>query len=318
MKIAGAELHNGPVFLAGGRQRPGCRLVFATLDHPATRDELRRGEAIFSLAGQGRVRVARVPKLPHPVTWTTRKGDPQGGMVWQAEELEVNGRWQRYYGFVGRYDLAKVPAEEIEFQYEWGNSEADTIAFYREDEWVDLEEQFHVGLNAAPGTREGDYVLKGEDSNNCPLLIYRVGQPMVFTLRACNRYGTDHPWPPLAEGVGGKVAAGGIPMAAAAGLSPGRHAVVSGARSPLYDVTGLAWTEVPRKTNKPLAVDPAGRVVAPTEYADCLQLDLNRLYDMSRSGTYRLTFVVPGGNKGARRHNDLVFAVTDKPASPVP
>jgi hypothetical protein len=45
----------------------------------------------------------------------------QDGHVWQAEEVLVDGQWQRFFGFVGRYCVAKVPAEEIEFPgvYSW-------------------------------------------------------------------------------------------------------------------------------------------------------------------------------------------------------
>ena len=43
----------------------------------------------------------------------------QTGRVWQAEEVREGDRWRRYYGFVGRHALARVPAEEIEFPPTW-------------------------------------------------------------------------------------------------------------------------------------------------------------------------------------------------------
>ena len=45
------------------------------------------------------------------------------GAIWQAEETFVNGRWERFFGFVGRYQLEKVPATELEFPlgHEAGN-----------------------------------------------------------------------------------------------------------------------------------------------------------------------------------------------------
>ena len=38
----------------------------------------------------------------------------QDGVVWQAEEVWQDGKWVRYYGFIGRYVVAKVPAAEVE------------------------------------------------------------------------------------------------------------------------------------------------------------------------------------------------------------
>ena len=43
----------------------------------------------------------------------------QTGRVWQAEEVREGDRWRRYYGFVGRHALTRVPAEEIEFPASW-------------------------------------------------------------------------------------------------------------------------------------------------------------------------------------------------------
>ena len=43
----------------------------------------------------------------------------QTGRVWQAEEIREGDRWRRYYGFVGRHALTRVPAEEIEFPIAW-------------------------------------------------------------------------------------------------------------------------------------------------------------------------------------------------------
>ena len=43
----------------------------------------------------------------------------QTGLVWQAEEVREGDRWRRYYGFVGRHALTRVPAEEIEFPAPW-------------------------------------------------------------------------------------------------------------------------------------------------------------------------------------------------------
>jgi hypothetical protein len=117
----------------------GLRFVFPALDHPATLEDVRSGRAIFSLEGQGTVRRYPLPYWPVYARWLTYRGQPvlvhihdeekktdvthveyeQTGLVWQAEEVEVAGKWHRYYGFVGSGRIAKVPAEEIEFEL-WG------------------------------------------------------------------------------------------------------------------------------------------------------------------------------------------------------
>jgi hypothetical protein len=38
----------------------------------------------------------------------------QEGLVWQAEEIFRNGKWERFYGFVGPHEVCCVPANEIE------------------------------------------------------------------------------------------------------------------------------------------------------------------------------------------------------------
>ena len=102
------------------------------LDHPATREEVEKGTAIFSLEGEGERRVVPLVDRPLKAKWVTFKDFPyiqqpvdpatgpqteydQSGRVWQAEEVLTDGRWQRYFGFVGGQVIAKVPAEEIEF-----------------------------------------------------------------------------------------------------------------------------------------------------------------------------------------------------------
>ena len=38
----------------------------------------------------------------------------EDGWVWQAEEVRRDGQWERYYGFVGRHVIARVPSSSIE------------------------------------------------------------------------------------------------------------------------------------------------------------------------------------------------------------
>ena len=105
-----------------------AHLHFQVLDHPATDEDVRLGRAIFSLPAPARLcclpgmpvqadRPGR-PMDPHKVTDETGRvnlrSNPRG-CVWQAEETLVDGMWERFYGFVGRYQIEKVPAAEIEF-----------------------------------------------------------------------------------------------------------------------------------------------------------------------------------------------------------
>jgi len=103
------------------------KLGFPRATHPATPEEEAGGRAIFSLPPGARL----LPIKPFPlrVRWTELKVEAdvlfppetaqdlltaQKGLVWQAEEVLKNGRWRRYYGFVGQHVVARVPAEEIE------------------------------------------------------------------------------------------------------------------------------------------------------------------------------------------------------------
>ena len=100
-------------------------IAFIPLDHPATPEDVAHGRAIFSL--NGTTRICKIPPFPisaqrpdspqDPVKWSGDNGITYtydtSGKIWQAEEVLVDGNWQRYYGFAGRHQLEKVPAAEI-------------------------------------------------------------------------------------------------------------------------------------------------------------------------------------------------------------
>ena len=56
----------------------------------------------------------QVSYRPKTLSSFSREAYDREGVLWQAEEVLAGGKWQRYYGFVGRHIIAKVPAEEIE------------------------------------------------------------------------------------------------------------------------------------------------------------------------------------------------------------
>jgi hypothetical protein len=84
-----------------------ARMTFPDLGRPATPADVDKGEAIFSLAGQGDVRVWKLPSRPLKAQWVTLREHPQvvyqfnpasnraenktifdqDGTVWQAEEV---------------------------------------------------------------------------------------------------------------------------------------------------------------------------------------------------------------------------------------
>ena len=93
------------------------------LDHSVTAADVSAGRAIFSIdAALAERRVWKLPQTPLAANWenlhtwktSSFRSDPvtntttessiwvQDGQIWQAEETLTNGKWRRWYGFVGR------------------------------------------------------------------------------------------------------------------------------------------------------------------------------------------------------------------------
>jgi hypothetical protein len=109
-------------------------------ERPATLEDIRAARVIFSLEGQGAVRLLNVPALPIKARWVTMKDTPvdlqradgtvyrefdQDGRIWQAEEVRADrgDRWERHFGFVGHHVIARAPAAEVELakdHFMWG------------------------------------------------------------------------------------------------------------------------------------------------------------------------------------------------------
>jgi hypothetical protein len=101
-------------------------MKFTELTHPGTQRDVDRGAAVFTFEGLGASHVWKLPACPIFCQWPSLKDYPfEGqsdptrtnfnnyGYVCQAEELEVNGDWKRYFGFVCEHGVAVVPAEEV-------------------------------------------------------------------------------------------------------------------------------------------------------------------------------------------------------------
>ena len=160
---------------------------FTPLDHPATPLEVRRTQAVFSLADLGTARVVKLPTYPMHGRWTADKRFPQrnstvdditgkrmemlsydqSGVIWQAEEVQVHGRWQRYYGFVGRNVMARIPAEEVELPGDWP--------------WQSLG----AGV-------EGKIVITGQDGKQGP---FGADEPITMTIALRNCLGVTRMLP---------------------------------------------------------------------------------------------------------------------------
>jgi hypothetical protein len=102
---------------------------FEPLSAPATEKDVAAGRAIFTLGTEHPVRQVPLAPLGREAIWFTSRAEPfqqtvgnqqviaydNRGRLWQAEEVQIDGRWRRYYGFVSAHGIAKVSAEELEF-----------------------------------------------------------------------------------------------------------------------------------------------------------------------------------------------------------
>lgn len=101
--------------------------AYRSLSAPATAADVEAGRALFTL-NDPRARLAPnlTPLFPLEASW---KRDPypnfatrsngkkipiSHGYIWQAEEIFDGKRWVRYYGFIGRHSVTRVPAAEVE------------------------------------------------------------------------------------------------------------------------------------------------------------------------------------------------------------
>ena len=210
-----------------------------------------------------------LPAFPLPARWVTdhryprrvgvwsaarKKYEPglgysQDGNVWQAEET-ADGK--RFYGFVGPHDIARVPAEEIEFP------PAPYI-------WTPVSEGLDGGLRGAAGDQT-PYTLS-----------LRAGEPLPLTLQLRSRLGLAQTVP--AGFLRSRLALTLLFSPDEAGADP----------RPLAD-PARAWEVV--RPRRPLPLPPArARKLEPTEEYAAWTLDPHTGYDLSRPGAYRLQFV---------------------------
>jgi hypothetical protein len=100
-------------------------LKHTELTRPATKEDVAGGKAVFTLEGLGKRHVWKLPECPISASWVGLREFPSewtdgttryqnSGRVVQAEELLVDGKWKRYFGFVCEHGVAVVPANAVD------------------------------------------------------------------------------------------------------------------------------------------------------------------------------------------------------------
>ena len=285
------------------------QMHFSKLDHPATPNDVKQGRAIFSLSG--RVRLCHLPDFPVSAWRPGRKTDPQpgttsypdgthkattlyttAGRVWQAEEVEVDGKWERYYGFVGRYQIEKVPAAELRFLYEGADG--------------NITKEIN-------GTLEGpsDFDRSQFNLDYAVHTFHQLGLPLPVKITVMNGSGHDEAMP---AGLTLPVDAGkALPAGMSLELSYTDKIPPKIARFSEPEFKFGTWHDLPlRKEVRLVENKVPGPTLSPAQNYDVLAIDLRDFFDMSRPGTYRLKadFHVPGEKAGTS--NEVTFSVAEK------
>jgi hypothetical protein len=264
----------------------GVFLGLPPLARPATVNDVLRGDAIFSLEGEGKARTVPLPAWPIKARWVTLKKYPfqyswakasgehgtgigyhQDGTVWQAEEAFKEGKWRRYYGFIGTGPPARVPAEEIEFPPEWG--------------WASLSGGLDCRVEAAaPPPAEN---------------LYALGKPPAVRLKLRNRSGVERAVPALVRrGPDGPELRVGLDVEVFY-LPPGIGSDLPGQP---FGEPGEGWTRLKPRGSARFQSEAGTRTLRPAGECTALELDLTAWFDLSRAGSYAVRFVFPKGGAG--------------------
>jgi hypothetical protein len=275
------------------------------LDHPATSDEVKQGRAIFSLKGV--TRVCKSPLIPLAASWITLKDSPNEGQqlqpdgsvkkvvvystegwIWQAEELLVGGKWQRFYGYVGPHHLEKVPAAEIEFPV-YG--------------WTQFDHGWDCQINGPEV-----YLKKNEVASVTKL---GVRSPLPITVMIRNRSGVDQTVP--GQWIQPKGDSKHLPEGVTIALfySPKRLDEPSGPR--YWSQQDFKWENIQLLPGSFSASVPgAPQTLKPTENVAAFQVDLRTFSNFSRPGTYRLKVDFTAKGSSGNRSVETIFAIYNR------
>jgi len=244
------------------------------LDKPATRDQVAKSEAVFSLEGEEQVRVVKGLKLPLNARWTTLKDNPtyrhetdpktgakvpvieyeQGGEIVQAEEVFNDGKWQRYYGFIGAHRLARVKAEEIDLSPDRWDQE----------EWFKVADTLHARLELSASTAGDGYYGR----------YFSSKEPVSASLMVRNASGLDQKSPSPEKLVRLRL------------LYSPETLSRQGELVPKSD-NEKDWQEVTRKPDAKFKIEKAD-VLIPAQKVKIATVDLRDWFDMTKPGFYRL------------------------------
>ena len=236
------------------------------LDRPATKKDVEAGNAIFSFQGLGEARVWKLPGKEFnetfpltgqwPVLTTPRQSG--NGKICQAEDLKVDGKWKRYFGFVFYGQAAVVPAEEIKL-----------LLFYAP--WMPRTRLFanmFWGLTV-PGPKPGFWKRQGDET-------LKVGDPLPVALHvASSARELPATWYKDAQH-------GGPALLDVVTISL-RWAPFDAAYPVQREFVDLEPTRHAR-----FASDGKKRTLQPSEYTELLALDLRDWFKVEREGYYEV------------------------------
>jgi hypothetical protein len=271
-----------------------------TLGRPATSEDVAQGRAIFFLTGNTRtVAIGKFPleasclkagkKHPEIPLEEGLKGDDDqddGSKIWQAEEVQVGGRWERYYGFAGRHLFAKVPAAEVEFPRAGDVDLAPAIEC-----WISpAANHFDAGLEQS-------------------FLVTGLQKPLPFNLGVHNYGGLDQliPGPFILPANNART----LPAAVRFTLSysekmppaPTAREFASNMQNRVPVDYG-SWQDIPLRKEITMAGPADARAIGPDARIELLKIDLRDYFKITRPGTYRLdvTFQEPGQKASPTQH----------------
>jgi hypothetical protein len=276
------------------------------INRVATPADIQAGKAIFTLAGADETRVVEGLKLPLEARWTILKHRPyektsldpktgkktvtvqscNQGTIVQAEEVREEGKWRRYYGFVGANRVARVPAEQIEFPPDGDRPWDDSY------DWTTLDSGFHAKLLAHSWPVEllRDYLPRLTPATK-----------MMLTLVVRNARGVDQVPVKAADGVRLRLLYSPEVVSSHGSLVP----------ATAWDEN---WVEVAAKAGGTFK-DEAIKPVAPGAEIDWATVDLRAWFDLNKPGFYRVQ-LLPLREGADKVPSELRFSLDE--GSPTP
>ena len=232
------------------------------LDRPATPEDVKAGRALFSLSGT--TRIWKMPRYPL-------------GPAWQAEEVLVDGKWERYYGLFEKGKPVKVPAVQIDFpgSFPWQGK---------------VTAQFSGELEGPP-----DFDRRELNMSYAKRLLLHLGEPVPVTVSICNHTGLDLSAPEsvLIPSGATKTLPEGISLTVS--YSDKVPPVIQRFEAAPFDFG--AFLDIPLRKEVVVSREKGlSPMLTPTGKLPVLKIDLREFFDLSHPGTYKVKvlFHVPG------------------------